>query len=128
MTTKTTTLTDAAATLGRKGGSSTSEAKRAASRENGKKGGRPKIITIDPDEIQDDFLTPPENQGQIVEVSYACTEDYILECTTDRSDNSTKIVAYQYPADGSEDGGIEPWNGVPNLGRRAGLVRLLADD
>ena len=32
----------AAATLGRKGGQSTSEAKRAAVRENGKKGGRPR--------------------------------------------------------------------------------------
>lgn len=32
----------AAATLGRKGGTSTSEAKSAASRENGKRGGRPR--------------------------------------------------------------------------------------
>lgn len=32
-----------AATLGRKGGASRSEAKQAASRENGKRGGRPRI-------------------------------------------------------------------------------------
>lgn len=35
-------LSSAAAALGRKGGASTSDAKRAAVRENGKKGGRPK--------------------------------------------------------------------------------------
>jgi hypothetical protein len=35
-------ISQAAATLGRKGGSSTSEAKRSASRNNGAKGGRPK--------------------------------------------------------------------------------------
>lgn len=35
-------ISAAAATLGRKGGLSTSEAKQAASRENGKRGGRPK--------------------------------------------------------------------------------------
>jgi hypothetical protein len=38
----------AASTLGRRGGQSTSEAKRAAVRENGKKGGRPKKNTVTP--------------------------------------------------------------------------------
>ncbi|RUO97997.1 DUF2442 domain-containing protein [Hyphomicrobium sp.] len=37
----------AAATLGAAGGRSTSEAKAAAARENGKRGGRPKILTVD---------------------------------------------------------------------------------
>ena len=37
------TVSNAAAELGRRGGSKTSEAKRAASRENGKKGGRPRV-------------------------------------------------------------------------------------
>lgn len=36
-------LSEMASTLGRKGGSSTSAAKRKASAENGKKGGRPKV-------------------------------------------------------------------------------------
>jgi general stress protein YciG len=35
-------ISQAAAAMGRKGGQSTSEAKRQAVRENGKKGGRPK--------------------------------------------------------------------------------------
>ena len=39
---KSNTMTRAAALIGRVGGQSTSEAKRAAVRENGKKGGRPK--------------------------------------------------------------------------------------
>jgi len=81
-------------------------------------------IVIDRDELQSGFLTPPVNQGQMVDVSYACTEDYILERTEDRSDRTLEIVAYHYPADGSEDNGIEPWQAVPKLGRRAGLVEL----
>lgn len=41
-------ISQAAAALGRKGGKSTSESKRVAARENGKRGGRPKmhIVTI----------------------------------------------------------------------------------
>jgi len=42
----TTTITKAAAALGRKGGKSTSEAKTAAARENGEQGGRPRINPI----------------------------------------------------------------------------------
>lgn len=38
-------ISAAAAALGRKGGQSTSEAKQAAARANGKRGGRPKKIT-----------------------------------------------------------------------------------
>lgn len=39
-------ISEAAATLGRKGGSAKTPAKVAASRENGKKGGKPRNITI----------------------------------------------------------------------------------
>lgn len=85
-------------------------------------------ITVNKSDIQGGFLTPPENAGQIVEVSYACTEDYILERTWDRSDGSAQIVAYHYPASGAEDGGIEPWQAVPTLGRRAGVVNIVDDD
>jgi hypothetical protein len=42
---------DAAQTMGRKGGQSTSEAKQAAVRENGKLGGRPITATINPDGV-----------------------------------------------------------------------------
>ena len=83
-----------------------------------------KKITIDKRDLGMAFLTPPENQGQMVDISYSCTEDYILKRTEDRSDRTLTIVAYHYPADGSEDNGIEPWQAVPKLGRRASLVEL----
>ena len=81
-----------------------------------------KPILIDKNDLQGPFLTPPVNGGQIVETSYACTEDYILERTFDRSDRSEKIVAYHWPASGAP---FDPWNGVPETGRRAGSAVLL---
>jgi len=80
-----------------------------------------KIITISRDEIQGAWLTPPENQGQIVEVSYACTEDYILRCWHDRSDGETRITAYDWPA---KDEPFAPWQSVPSHGRRRGVVEI----
>lgn len=44
-------LTEAAATLGRKGGKATSAAKAAAARENGRKGGRPRVAAHIPERI-----------------------------------------------------------------------------
>ncbi len=35
------------------------------------------------------FHTPTSNQGQIVEVSYACNEGYVIRCTLDQSDRTT---------------------------------------
>jgi hypothetical protein len=34
------------------------------------------------------YIIPPRNQGQIVEVSYAITPDEVVRRTTDRSDGS----------------------------------------
>lgn len=80
-----------------------------------------KTIAIKKNRILCYFITPPENQGQIVTVDYACTEDYILERTSDASDKSETIVAYRWPA----NGGFDPWNGAPKLGRRAGIAIIV---
>ncbi len=47
------------------------------------------------------FLTPPENQGQIVTVSYAldAEAEVILEKIYDASDKSLEYQAYAYPED-----------------------------
>ena len=65
------------------------------------------------------FTTPPENQGQIVTVSYALADDteIIIVRTHDASDNTTEYWAYELP----EDYKIwDPWNGVPELGDEIG--------
>ena len=83
-----------------------------------------KTIKIDPRDIQlPGFVTPPENQGQAVTRSYACTEDYILEKTYDASDNSVSIEAYEWPED-VEEGEWGPQNGTPRLGRRLGPIEF----
>ena len=79
-----------------------------------------KTIKISASDIQGPFITPPENAGQIVEVSYACTEDYILQLTEDRSDRSSEIIAYGWPASGE----FTPQCRVPRLGRKMGAVKL----
>lgn len=83
-----------------------------------------KKVNISAMDLQSPFLVAPENQGQMVTVAYAATEDYILEQITDASDDTVTITAFRYPADGSEDAGIEPWQEVPKLGRRVGQVNL----
>jgi hypothetical protein len=82
-----------------------------------------KTIKIAKDEILTPFITPPENGGQIVEVSYGGTESMILRRTYDASDRSDKIEAF-LPKSGEES--FEPWNGTPKLGRRVGRVEVLS--
>ena len=65
-----------------------------------------------------EFTTPPAGQGQIVEVSYGCSEHHIYVCRHDRSDNSVQIVAYTHV----DDADFAPWNGKPALGERVGLI------
>lgn len=77
-----------------------------------------KKITILRDDITFDFVTPPENGGQIVTVDYAATENYILERTRDASTGEETVVAYLWP----ESGEFEPQNGRPALGERVGAV------
>lgn len=61
------------------------------------------------------FVTPPENQGQIVLVSYGCDGDYIYEHVYDQSDRSTTVRVYEHPENDEEWG---PQNGAPNLGEQ----------
>lgn len=70
--------------------------------------------------ITADFVTPPENQGQIVTVSYglAAENEIIITCTYDASDKTTIYDAYYYPDD--DEGKWEPWNGVPEIGEHLG--------
>ena len=42
------------------------------------------------------FVTPPENQGQIVDVSYAITEQGVVERRHDRSDGRTSYRFAKY--------------------------------
>ena len=71
-----------------------------------------------------EFITPPENQGQIVTRSYAyAAEDgVIIEHEYDASDRTTRYYAYE---DGDKDGSEwDPWNGVPALGASLGECRV----
>lgn len=56
------------------------------------------------------FHVPPENQGQIVEVSYALAGDYTIRCMYDQSDR-TKLYALTRTND-DDDG--DYWNGAPH--------------
>ena len=80
-----------------------------------------KVKTYNPTEK---WVTPPENQGQIVTVSYSLDSDaeVILESIYDASDRSQEYRAYRYPAD--DDGEWTPWNGTPALGKCLGACEI----
>ena len=81
-----------------------------------------KTILIAPSDLMGPFITPPENQGQMVEVSYASTETYILQKTVDRSRRTEKMMAYEWP-EGAE---YSPQNKSPELGPLVGLAHISA--
>lgn len=64
------------------------------------------------------YYTPPECRGQIVEVSYASTEDGIIRRSHDRSDGTTtyQIALWE---DLDDDIDFEPWNAEPDVPRDA---------
>lgn len=74
--------------------------------------------------VPDGFTTPPQNQGQIVDVSYGigCLQIgdpwCIVVRTFDSSDRSESFEAYDFHADGA--GSWDPWNGAPELGDSLG--------
>ena len=61
--------------------------------------------------------TPPENQGQIVEVSYACDRaDYFYMRSHDRSDRTTQYWRVDRDALTQEQAeAFEPWNREPAI-------------
>lgn len=59
-----------------------------------------------------EFRTMPRDEGQIVEVSYACDEDGVWCQIYDRSDGSVVHEFAKYYAKASEAQlKFEPWNG-----------------
>lgn len=73
------------------------------------------------------FSTPPENQGQIVEVSYgyAPKEQVIIERVYDKSDRALSYRAYEDP---DPEADFDPWNGTPKLGDDLGSCNVVEDD
>lgn len=66
------------------------------------------------------FDVPPENQGQIVEVSYALTPDGIIKQTHDRSDGTISYLIAPWTGklwNWSES--VGPWNEVPPVSARS---------
>lgn len=61
------------------------------------------------------YHTPPEDQGQTVEYSYAIDTELecIVERCIDRSDKSVSYTAYEYG-----EGEFQPWHSAPSLGDR----------
>lgn len=66
------------------------------------------------------YHTPPAHQGQIVEIDYGCTADYIYERALDRSDRTIQITAYLHPEGADEE--WSPWSCAPDLGEEVGVI------
>lgn len=62
------------------------------------------------------YHVPPENQGQIVEVSYGCDGDYVYCKTFDQSDRTTSYARFEHPDTPEQEFDFDPWNGEPKLG------------
>ena len=70
------------------------------------------------------FITPPENQGEAVQRSYALDGEasVIIERVYDGGDGTTKYRAYDYPR--RDDVSWELQNGTPSLGRYRGECQI----
>lgn len=69
------------------------------------------------------WIIPPENGGQMIEVSYASAGDVVIERQYDRSDRTETLTAYRH----STVHEFEPQNGRPKLGRRLGTAEIVED-
>ena len=67
-----------------------------------------------------EYVIPLCNMGQIVEISYACDENYIYERSYDRSNQTTVYARFEHP---DTEGEFEPWNGEPKLGDPAPFTK-----
>lgn len=75
------------------------------------------------------FHTPPRNQGQIVEVSYAMIDGQVIRRTCDQSDRSTEYAITKAKIDDEGD----YWNGEPTNARwrkisASELARMFSQD
>jgi hypothetical protein len=68
------------------------------------------------------WITPPRNQGQIVEVSYATDGESIFRRTLDRSDLSEVIECRDF----EEGENFNPWNEAPRSNDAWEFVSSLA--
>lgn len=59
------------------------------------------------------YIIPPRNYGQTIEVSYACDEHHIYERSFDRNDQTTTYARFEHP---DSDAEFDPANGEPELG------------
>lgn len=73
-----------------------------------------------------DFITPPENQDQIVTRSYAYDAEsgVIVQFTHDARDGTVRFDAYADPDDGSD---FAPWSGTPSLGEYLGECEVVCE-
>src|SRR5690606_3115606 len=68
------------------------------------------------------------NQGQIVEVSYGCDEDYVYRKTYDRSDRTTAYARFEHPDTPEQEFDFDPWNGEPSLGDEVPFTKDEVED
>ena len=66
-----------------------------------------------------DWGDPPCLRGGLVRRSYACTQQWIFERVHDRTDNTVSVYAYRHRPRYEE---WQPWNHIPAIGRRVGLI------
>ena len=70
------------------------------------------------------FYTPPQNQGQIVEVSYARTSTKVIRRTWDRNDGKP---SYAVSSPLVPDKG-DYWNAPPKNKRWQHIITIIADE
>jgi hypothetical protein len=70
-----------------------------------------KITTTQAADLE--YYMQPRDQGQIVEVSYACDPDrgLLVRRSHDRSDGTTVYAAAEIDESLEQDGDFQPWNG-----------------
>ena len=81
-----------------------------------------KTVTVDKNDLR--FYVAPEDQGQIVEIAYAMTDDGdVVRRRRDASDRSETAEMFLAP-----DDVFDPWNGAPRLGRKIADVILVGEE
>ena len=81
-----------------------------------------KKLTSLPDSVDWEFHTPPENQGQIVTISYACGDGMVFCRWHDASDGETRLY-WRDMKNSDED--CDVWNHAPEPTRVCGSERYL---